>query len=93
MWYLTKVPYGNNVFKEAVTDIKAALTGISGLSKKLIIVDLDDTLWGGILGEVGFENLVLGGHDHLGEAFIDFQKALKILKNKGILLAIASKND
>jgi FkbH-like protein len=54
---------------------------------------LDDTLWGGIVGDVGWENLVLGGHHHLGEAYADFQQALKSMKNRGILLAIVSKNE
>ena len=54
---------------------------------------MDDTLWGGIVGEVGWQNLVLGGHHHLGEAYVDFQNALKSMKNRGILLAIVSKNE
>jgi FkbH-like protein len=54
---------------------------------------LDDTVWGGIVGDVGWENLVLGGHHHRGEAYVDFQQALKSMKNRGILLAIVSKNE
>jgi FkbH-like protein len=64
-----------------------------GYARKLIIVDLDDTLWGGIVGDTGWENLVLGGHHHLGEAYADFQHALKSMQNRGILLAIVSKNE
>jgi FkbH-like protein len=93
LWYLGKIVFGNEVFKEAVRDIKAALGGLLGYARKLIIVDLDDTLWGGIVGETGWENLVLGGHHHLGEAYVDFQNALRSMKNRGILLAIASKNE
>ena len=93
LWYLGKIVFGNEVFKEAVADIKAALGGMLGYARKLIILDLDDTLWGGIVGDVGWENLVLGGHHHLGEAYVDFQQALKSMKNRGILLAIASKNE
>ena len=55
-----------------------------------IFFDLDDTLWGGIVGDVGWENIKLGGHDYLGEAYRDFQLALKSLSNRGILLASAS---
>jgi FkbH-like protein len=93
LWYLGKIVFGNEVFKEAVADIKAALAGLLGYARKLIILDLDDTLWGGIVGDVGWENLVLGGHHHLGEAYVDFQQALKSMKNRGILLAIVSKNE
>jgi len=93
LWYLGKIIFDNEVFKAAVRDVKAALGGLLGYSRKLIILDLDDTLWGGLVGDVGWENLVLGGHHHLGEAYADFQQALKSLQNRGILLAIVSKNE
>lgn len=93
LWYLGKIPFGNEVFQAAARDIKAALRGMLGYARKLIIVDLDDTLWGGIVGDAGWENLVLGGHHHLGEAYADFQHALKSMRNRGILLAIVSKNE
>src|SRR5207245_5609413 len=59
----------------------------------LVIVDLDDTLWGGIVGDQGWENLTLGGHDPGGEALVDFQRELKTLTRRGVVLAIVSKND
>jgi FkbH-like protein len=93
LWYLAKIAFSNEVFKEAVRDIKAAIRALSGQTKKLIILDLDETLWGGIVGDVGWENLVLGGHDPAGEALVDFQKQLRALKNRGILLAVVSKNE
>ena len=93
LWYLGKIPFANEVFKAAARDIKAALRGMLGYARKLIIVDLDDTLWGGIVGDAGWENLVLGGHHHIGEAYVDFQHALKSMQNRGILLAIVSKNE
>ncbi|MEE2873204.1 MAG: HAD-IIIC family phosphatase [Candidatus Latescibacterota bacterium] len=93
LWYLGKIPFGHEVFKAAIPDIKAALRGVNGRAKKLLVVDLDDTLWGGIVGEVGVEGLILGGHDRLGEAFLDFQRALKALVRRGVLLGIVSKNE
>jgi len=93
LWYLTKTPFQAKVFASAARDLKAAIASVLGSSRKLLIVDLDDTLWGGIVGDLGWQNLRLGGHDYLGEAFLDFQRALKILRNRGILLAIASKNE
>jgi FkbH-like protein len=93
LWYMGKIAFGNAVFIEAVKDIKSALRGLTGNSKKLIILDLDDTLWGGIVGEVGWEGIRLGGHDHIGEAYVDFQWALKSLTNRGVLLGIVSKNE
>lgn len=92
MWYLAKVPYSNDVFKAAIGDVKAALRGVRGSARKLVICDLDDTLWGGIVGDVGWENLRLGGHDAVGEALVDFQRELKALLRRGVILAIVSKN-
>jgi FkbH-like protein len=62
------------------------------LGRKLVVLDLDDTLWGGIVGDVGWEDLQLGGHHPLGEAFAAFQRALKALTRRGIILGIVSKN-
>jgi FkbH-like protein len=92
-WYMTKNPFGADVYVEALRDVKAALAGSVGKAKKLVVVDLDDTMWGGIVGEVGWQGLRLGGHDYIGESYQDFQRALKALKNRGVLLAIASKNE
>lgn len=91
-WYMGKIPYKNQVFKSAARDVRSAVAGLQGQAKKLVVVDLDDTLWGGIVGDVGWENLRVGGHDPLGEAYADFQAGLKALKNRGVLLAIVSKN-
>ena len=93
LWYLTKTPFSNNFFKQVISDLLNLYKSIKGLSKKLLILDLDDTLWGGIVGEVGWKNLRIGGHDHLGEAFRDFQIQIKSLKNQGIILALVSKNE
>lgn len=93
MWYVAKVPYSNAVFAAAAADVARAIIAVNGHSKRLIVVDLDDTLWGGIVGETGWEGLRLGGHDHIGEAFVGFQQALKALSKNGIQLAIVSKNE
>lgn len=93
LWYMGKIPFGPEVFKEAVQEIGAAVRAVRGEAKKLVLVDLDDTLWGGIVGDIGWSSLKIGGHDALGEAFVDFQKALKSLKQRGVLLGIVSKNE
>ncbi len=93
LWYLMKCPFSNDFFKEAISDILNFYNSSLGIIKKLLILDLDDTLWGGIVGEIGWKKLRIGGHDYVGEAFQDFQSRIKSLKNHGILLAIASKNE
>jgi len=92
LWLMGKIAFGDDVFAAAAADIKAAIRAIDGQARKLIIVDLDDTLWGGIIGEIGREAIRLGGHDPIGEAYAAFQRALKALTNRGILLGIVSKN-
>lgn len=93
MWFAGKVPYGNRVFQEAVADLKGAMAGAMGAARKLVVVDLDDTLWGGTVGETGWEGVRLGGHDHIGEAYVSFQLALKALANRGVQIGVVSKND
>tara|TARA_B100000795_G_scaffold252484_1_gene222073 strand:- start:557 stop:2242 length:1686 start_codon:yes stop_codon:yes gene_type:complete len=93
LWYLMKSPFSNEFYNEAILDVVSIFKTLKGLSKKLLVLDLDDTLWGGIVGEVGWKNLRIGGHDYLGEAFKDFQYKIKSLKNYGILLALCSKNN
>jgi len=93
LWYLAKIPFSNDVFRQAASDLQAALNGIQGRAKKLIVLDLDDTLWGGIVGDVGWENINLGGHNSIGESFKDFQINLKALTRRGFVLGIVSKNE
>jgi FkbH-like protein len=93
LWYGAKVAFSKEIFEQAAEDIYGAIAGIFGQSRKLIVLDLDDTLWGGIVGDIGWENIVLGGHDPVGEALVDFQKHLKRLIRRGVLLAIVSKNE
>ena len=69
------------------------LAAIRGRSRKCLVLDLDNTLWGGVLGDDGLEGLVLGPGSALGEAFVEFQEYLKQLSERGVLLAISSKND
>ena len=91
--YMAKIPYRNAVFHAAARDVRAVLRSLHGGARKLVVVDLDNTLWGGVVGDDGWEGLTLGGHDPDGEAFADFQSELRALRNRGIVLAIASKNE
>lgn len=62
-------------------------------AKKLIVLDLDNTLWGGIIGDDGLENLKIGDDTPEGRIFTEIQSYFKMLKERGLLLAIVSKND
>ncbi len=73
-------------------ELMSYIKPITGTNKKCIVLDLDNTLWGGIVGEDGFDGIELG-HTSNGKAFVDFQKELLALWNQGIILAINSKNN
>jgi FkbH-like protein len=64
-----------------------------GLAKKCIVLDLDNTLWGGVIGDDGLEGIVLGEGSAVGEAHLALQRYAKQLKDRGIILAVCSKND
>lgn len=68
------------------------LRAFYGLSAKCLVVDLDNTLWGGVIGEDGITGIELGGTP-AGEAYIEFQHYLQSLRRRGIILAVCSKND
>ena len=74
-------------------DLLGFIKPILGLNKKCIVLDLDNTLWGGIIGEDGFNGIKLSHNDPVGKAFIEFQKYLLSLHERGIILAINSKNN
>jgi FkbH-like protein len=93
LWYRSKTPYVNEVFEAAARDMTAVILANRGGARKIVILDLDNTLWGGVVGDLGWEGIRLGGHDPAGEAFCDFQQLLKRLTQRGVLLGIVSKND
>ena len=64
-----------------------------GRSFKALVLDLDNTLWGGVVGDDGLEGLVLGQGSALGEAFVAFQDYARELSRRGVILAVCSKND
>ncbi|MDA8918737.1 HAD-IIIC family phosphatase [Candidatus Pelagibacter sp.] len=93
IYNLTKQPCSMNTLPFLAKNISTLVSGILGLSKKVVILDLDNTLWGGIIGDDGLDGIVLGEETAEGQSFIHFQKYLKNLSNKGIILCVCSKND
>ena len=66
--------------------------GINNANKKVLLLDCDNTLWGGVIGEDGIEKIQLG-QDGLGLAYTEFQKAIKKIQESGIIIALVSKNN
>lgn len=69
------------------------ISSIEGKFKKCLILDLDNTVWGGVVGDDGWENIQVGHGLGIGKAFSEFQQWVKKLKNRGIIIAVCSKND
>ena len=69
------------------------VTAHLGMSKKCLVLDLDNTLWGGVLGDDGLQGIVLGPGSAAGEAFLGVQRYAKQLQERGVILAVCSKND
>jgi FkbH-like protein len=93
MYAVAKILYSQPLFEKAASEIKAVLRGSLGLTKKVVVCDLDNTLWGGVAGDDGPQAIKLGAPDPVGECFRDFQESLKALRARGVLLAICSKNN
>lgn len=69
------------------------ICSIQGQFKKCLILDLDNTVWGGVVGDDGWENIQVGHGLGIGKAFTEFQQWVKKLKNRGIIICVCSKND
>lgn len=91
-WQLYRQPYTEAFWAELGTGIGRVIAAEKISPKKCIVLDLDNTLWGGIVGEDGLAGLQLGD-EFPGKAYRDFQRQLVHLKSKGVMLAVASKNN
>jgi len=92
LWYAARQPFSHEALPLLARDTAAVLAGDVGRSARCLIVDLDNTLWGGVVGEDGVGGIAIGtGPD--GEAYAAFQEYLSALRARGMILAVASKND
>lgn len=78
------------LFGDQLARIAAASVG---LSRKCLVLDLDNTLWGGVIGDDGVDGISLGQGSATGEAYLAFQRYIKGLASRGVILAVCSKND
>ena len=92
-WFLNKSGISLGCIEEAARAFTKQILAIKGRIRKCLVLDLDCTLWGGVVGEEGSRGIELGPDSPLGEAYQYFQRYLLALKEKGVLLAVCSKND
>jgi HAD superfamily phosphatase (TIGR01681 family) len=91
-WFASKHAVGLGALPALARETAGVLAAALGRTRKVLVVDLDKTLWGGVIGEDGLEGIVLGKGPE-GEAFQAFQEHLLGLRRRGVLLAVVSKNN
>ena len=92
LWYLGNAPYSMKGSRAVAELIRRSYFYVAGDRKKCLAVDLDNTLWGGVIGEDGVDSLILSNHKE-GGRYYDVQKCLKRMKENGVMLVILSKNN
>jgi FkbH-like protein len=92
-WYMARLPCSQRALPLYAEVVARALAALRGRSRKCLILDLDNTLWGGIVGDDGLEGIALSVGDARGEAYRAVQQAAADLRRRGVVLAVCSKND
>lgn len=92
-YHLYKLALSYNCIPYLSYNLSCMIGALLGKSKKCLVLDLDNTLWGGIIGDDGPEGIQIGHETAEGEQFYEFQEYVLSLKKRGILLAVCSKND
>jgi len=92
MYCIAKMPFRTDILPHIAKQITDTVLAASGSFKKCIVLDLDNTLWGGVVGDDGIDGIQIGELG-LGHAFSAFQLWLKEMKNRGIILCVCSKNN
>jgi FkbH-like protein len=93
MYYLAKMEWSPAFLGCAAGELVRHARAAQGRARKCLVLDLDNTLWGGVVGEDGPAGVKIGSGDPEGEAFLDLQHRLKALQAQGVLLAVCSKNN
>jgi FkbH-like protein len=93
LWHHAKFGISPDAAPSYCFSLSALIASSYGFTKKCLVLDLDNTLWGGVIGDDGHQGVVIGEGSGDGEAFKEFQTYAKQLKNRGVLLAVCSKND
>jgi FkbH-like protein len=92
-WFETKQPCSPALLADLAREAAHLILALKRAPKKVLVLDLDNTLWGGVVADDGLEGIELGDTSPRGEAFKAFQKYIRSLKQRGVLLAVCSKND
>ncbi|RYZ02333.1 MAG: HAD-IIIC family phosphatase [Myxococcales bacterium] len=92
LWNLAKIPFSGDFVPLYADHVCRLVAALRGKSKKCLILDLDNTVWGGVIGDDGLDGIVIGQGNATGEAHLEVQRAALALRDRGIVLAVSSKN-
>ena len=91
-WNLAKLPFSATYARLYADHVGRLIGAIRGNARRCLILDLDNTLWGGVLGDDGLDGIRLAQGDAVGEAHLEVQRTALMLRERGIVLAVSSKN-
>ena len=91
-WNLAKLAFDARLVPLYADHVCRLLGALRGKSRRALVLDLDNTVWGGVIGDDGLEGITIGQGDATGEAFLDVQRLALALRERGIVLAVSSKN-
>ncbi len=93
LWHLAKMPFAQSAVPLYADHAARLLGALAGRSRKCLVLDLDNTLWGGVIGDDGLGGISIGQGDPVGEAHLEVQRTALMLRSLGVILAVSSKND
>ena len=92
LWNMAKVPFSGTFLPLYADHVCRMIAALRGKSRRCLILDLDNTVWGGVIGDDGLEGILIGQGDATGEAHLNVQETALALRGRGIVLAVSSKN-
>ena len=92
-WNTAKIPFADAFIPLYADHVCRTLAALRGKSRRCLILDLDNTIWGGVIGDDGIEHIQVGQGDEKGEAYLSLQRLALDLRSRGIVLAVCSKNE
>jgi FkbH-like protein len=93
LWNMGKLPFASAYIPLYADHVCRLIAALRGKSRRCLVLDLDNTLWGGVIGDDGVEGIVIAQGDATGEAHLEVQRTALALRERGIVLAVSSKNN
>lgn len=92
-WFMAKLPFSQALVPLYAEHVARLVAAVRGKARKCLVLDLDNTLWGGVIGDDGLDGILIGQGDAVGEAHLAVQRLALALRKRGIVLAVSSKNE